>query len=158
MSVTLDACSIILEELRALSKKVDALSERLPASRKRKEREPAQICSGKTAKGQPCNHRALAGSEFCKMHDPERKATTTTSKPPPAPRLVKIEPAHTHAPDEEPPEGGCDLCETKGNPILVSVKEESIDENEDEDEDVENYINDAETNERLKALLSEQDL
>lgn len=151
MSVTLDACSVILEEIRALSKKVDALSERLPASRKRKESETAQICEGKTAKGQPCNHRALAGSSFCKMHDPERKSTKVASAPQ---KVVKIEAVHTHAPDEEPPAQGCDLCETKGDPI-----NEMKDEEDDQDEeDLDKYITDAETNERLKALLNEQDL
>lgn len=154
MTLTLDACSIILSEIRELSKKIDALTDRVPASRKRKEQgdAAAQICNGKTAKGQPCNHRALPGSEFCKMHDPKKKKASSSS---PAQRLVKVEPEHTHGPSEEP-NGTCGLCETHGDPVNDHLTEDD-DVKEEEDEDDE-YIVDAQANERLRQLLLEQDL
>lgn len=152
--ITLDACSIILEEIRALSKKIDALVDRVPlaaTSRKRKDRgdgEPAQICSGKTAKGQPCNHRALAGLEYCKMHDPMRKSKATGSTE----SLVKIEPIHSHAPSEQPTET-CELCETQGDPL-----NDATDDDVDEEDVVDEYLVDKETNDRLRELLREHDL
>jgi hypothetical protein len=157
MSVTLDALSLISKQLSELTEKVDALSEKMPPSlsRKRKERTDSvdttqiQICSGKTAKGDPCNHRAVEGKEHCKMHDPERKkrspksSTATSTK-----SLVKIEPVHTHEPTEKPLET-CELCETHGDPLNGQIEEDvwSAD-----------YEIEPELNERLRALLEEHDL
>lgn len=157
MSVTLDALSLISKQLAELSEKVDALSERMakpPPSRKRKECTDSvgtiQTCTGKTAKGEPCNHRAVEGKDYCKMHDPERKkrtaksSTTTSAKT----TLVKIEPVHTHEPTEKPEEA-CELCETHGDPLNGQIEEDvwSAD-----------YEIEPELNERLRALLEEHDL
>lgn len=140
-SLTLDACSLILEEIRKLDEKIDALMERAPPPRKRKERTPTQVCAGKTAKGDACNHRALSGSDFCKMHDPDRKKASPSA---PTQRLQRIEPEHAHAPNEAPKDV-CELCETQGDPL---------NENDEEEE----YLMDDEANERLRALLRENDL
>jgi len=156
MSVTLDALSLISKQLADLMEKVDALSEKIekpPPARKRKERtdsaDTIRTCTGKTAKGEPCNHRAVDGKDHCKMHDPERKkrtakSSTTTSKT----TLVNIEPVHTHDPTEKPEEA-CELCETHGDPLNGQIEEEvwSAD-----------YEIEPELNERLRALLEEHDL
>lgn len=159
-AVTLDTLSLISKQLAELTEKVDALSEKMakppPSARKRKERTDSveteiRICSGKTAKGEPCNHRAVDGKEHCKMHDPERKkrspksSTATSTK-----SLVKIEPVHTHEPTEKPKaEETCELCETHGDPLNGQIEEDvwSAD-----------YEIEPELNERLRALLEEQDL
>lgn len=156
MSVTLDALSLISKQLAELTEKVDALSakmEKPPPSRKRKERTDSatdlqiQICTGKTAKGEPCNHRAVDGKDHCKMHDPERKkrspksSVTTSTK-----SLVKIEPVHTHEPTEKPEDQQCELCETQGDPL------------NEEDVWSADYEIEPELNDRLRALLEEHDL
>lgn len=94
----------ILELLRGLRADVDAL--------KRGEK---VVCCGVTGKGTPCRNRAVAGGEFCRMHD--RESAPPKERPVRVPKQAKpkkVQPEHTHGLGEVP-ETPCPLCETHGD-------------------------------------------
>ena len=79
-------------------------------------------CSGFTAKGGQCQHKAFDESGMCRIHQkkangPESQATQSKE---PKKRVSKKKvkgpaPEHTHEPTETDPL--CGLCESHGNPI-----------------------------------------
>ena len=96
---------------------------RATGTKKKSTKEALPQCSGLTAKGGQCQHKAFDESGLCRIH--QKKAA-----PPSGPALVTKEPKekkvskkkvkepapeHTHAPTETDPL--CGLCESHGNPI-----------------------------------------
>jgi hypothetical protein len=93
-------------------------------TKKKSTKEALPQCSGLTAKGGQCQHKAFDESGLCRIH--QKKAA-----PPSGPALVTKEPkekkkvskkkvkeplpVHTHEPTETDPL--CGLCESHGNPI-----------------------------------------
>ena len=81
-------------------------------------------CSGLTAKGGQCQHKAFDESGLCRIHQKKANGPNTEgvapSKEPKAkkePKKVKKEPApvHTHEVGESSEQ--CGLCESHGNPM-----------------------------------------
>ena len=78
-------------------------------------------CSGVTAKGGQCNHKAFDESGLCRIH--QKKAAEPKAKEPKEPKEKKKAkkvkkgppPEHTHEPTVSDPL--CGLCESHGNPI-----------------------------------------
>ena len=95
-------------------------------------------CSGFTAKGGQCQHKAFDESGLCRIHqkkaDFTNKKAATQSKEPKEPKEKKSKkkvkgpaPEHTHEPSGSDPL--CGLCESHGNPLnpeLPSTEFESV--------------------------------
>lgn len=97
--------------------------------RVKKEGEAAgPICTARTAKGQPCNNTAMAGSQLCGVHNraaaaTPRVVTPDTVQAPKKPVQVPMAPQkpkkaeHNHTVDEDPAEQ-CERCEEHGHPAV----------------------------------------
>lgn len=78
-------------------------------------------CSGVTAKGGQCNHKAFDESGLCRIHQkkaakPKAKEATEPKEKKKAKKVKKgPPPEHTHEPTVSDPL--CGLCESHGNPI-----------------------------------------
>lgn len=78
-------------------------------------------CSGLTAKGGQCQHRAFDGSGLCRIHQKKAKGPgLNPKKPKPKPDVSKKKakepaPVHTHEVGES--SNQCGLCESHGNPM-----------------------------------------
>ena len=108
---------------------------------KKAARAQVPVCSGKTAKGEPCSRKCCAESDaFCAVHlaqslkaPKEPKASGSTkkapaAKKPKAAKATKPVPTHNHALKEEVEEN-CDLCQSHGNaadPELTETQFEAI--------------------------------
>lgn len=125
---------------------------RVKEKKKRQIREkPAdQLCTGKTAKGEPCKF-AVKCDGLCGIHlrQLNRDTTKETTKVPKKSKKSAEAPKHTHPLTEEA-DDTCKLCETQGNvmgPELTKAEFEAVAENG------------LSIQERLKAILanSEED-
>ena len=95
-----------------------------PAKKKSSKVEMPQ-CSGMTAKGGQCQHKAFDESGLCRIHQkkangPESQATQSKAAKEPKEKKSKKKvkgpaPEHTHEPGESDPL--CGLCESHGNPL-----------------------------------------
>lgn len=94
-----------------------------PAKKKSSKVELPQ-CSGHTAKGGQCQHKAFDESGLCRIHQKKAEGATGTKAVAPAkePKEKKSKkkvkepaPVHTHEPSESDPL--CGLCESHGNPV-----------------------------------------
>ena len=81
-------------------------------------------CSGLTAKGGQCQHKAFDESGLCRIHQKKAEGATGTKAAAPVkePKEKKSKnkvkepaPVHTHEPAESDPL--CGLCESHGNPV-----------------------------------------
>lgn len=105
--------------------KSDVESLKVPSStrRGRKRKQPAPVCSGKTAKGTPCVNKRAPNSMFCRMHDPDRMSSRSKKI-----KRVKETPRHAHSPGE--PNDACDVCDAHGDaldPNVLDVEYELVD-------------------------------
>ena len=86
-------------------------------------------CSGMTAKGGQCQHKAFDESGLCRVHQKKTgEATVTKTKKVKKP-VKEPAPNHTHEPSESDPL--CGLCESHGNPVdpkLPSTQFEASDD------------------------------
>lgn len=99
-------------------------------------------CQGVTGKGTPCRNGALPGTQHCRMHSREPKASKAPrQKKEPKPK--KIQPEHTHQIGEVP-SVPCALCETHGDVMDPGLPDAGFEEVDD-------------VTERLRALLSRED-
>ena len=113
------------------------------------------MCTGLTAKGQPCKFAALPGMEICGIHNrklngaPPPTEGTTPSTPAPVKAKVpkkapKVDPIHNH-PVGEKAEEICQLCESHGDLTDPGVT----------DKDFEAAVKDGQSiQDRLKAIIS----
>lgn len=91
--------------------------------KKKSAKEALPQCSGHTAKGGQCQHKAFDESGLCRIHQKKAKGPDTEpakEKKEPKKRVSKKKvkeplPVHTHEPTETDPL--CGLCESHGNPI-----------------------------------------
>jgi hypothetical protein len=89
----------------------------------KKKRPALPQCSGLTAKGGQCQHRAFDGSGLCRIHQKKADGPGLGPKKPKAkskPDVVKKKakepaPVHTHEVGES--SNQCGLCESHGNPM-----------------------------------------
>lgn len=81
-------------------------------------------CSGLTAKGGQCQHRAFDGSGLCRIHQKKANGPVNPKKPKPKPKpkpdvskkkAKEPAPVHTHEVGES--SNQCGLCESHGNPM-----------------------------------------
>lgn len=92
-------------------------------AKKKSAKEALPQCSGHTAKGGQCQHKAFDESGLCRIHQKKAKGLDTEpakEKKEPKKRVSKKKvkeplPVHTHEPTETDPL--CGLCESHGNPI-----------------------------------------
>ena len=93
-------------------------------------------CTGLTAKGGQCSHKAFDDSGLCRIHQRKAGQSQTQAAPLKEPKAKRVSkkktkeptPVHTHEPTEVDPL--CGLCESHGNPMnpeLPSKKFESDD-------------------------------
>ena len=94
------------------------------AATKTKKKPALPQCSGLTAKGGQCQHRAFDGSGLCRIHQKKANPTSgkaTVTKEPKAKKEPKKKkgkepaPVHTHEVGES--SNQCGLCESHGNPM-----------------------------------------
>jgi hypothetical protein len=104
--------------------------------RVKKEGEAAgPVCTARTAKGQPCNNTAMAGSQLCGVHSRKvaadsgapRVVTPDSAQTPMAPKRPAVQvpmapqkpkkAEHNHTVDEVPEEQ-CERCEEHGHPAV----------------------------------------
>jgi hypothetical protein len=130
-------------------------------TRKPREAKPVDptknMCTGLTAKGQPCKFAALPGMEICGIHNrklngaPPPPPPAEGSNPTPAPVKVKapkkapkVDPVHNH-PVGEKAEEICQLCESHGDLTDPEVT----------DKEFEAAVKDGQSiQDRLKAIIS----
>jgi hypothetical protein len=93
-----------------------------------KEKPADQLCTGKTAKGEPCKF-AVKCDGLCGIHLRQlNKESTKEPKAPKKVKKVKEVPVHTHPLSEES-DDTCVLCETQGNvmePELTKAEFEAV--------------------------------
>jgi hypothetical protein len=97
------------------------------AKTKTKKKPALPQCSGLTAKGGQCQHRAFDGSGLCRIHQkkangPNSEGVESSKKPKPKPKqndnkkkAKEPAPVHTHEAGES--SNQCGLCESHGNPM-----------------------------------------
>ena len=93
-------------------------------TKKKSTKEALPQCSGFTAKGGQCQHKAFDESGLCRIHQKKANGSNTEgTKEPKEPKKKKVSkkkvkeplPVHTHEPTETDPL--CGLCESHGNPL-----------------------------------------
>ncbi len=95
-------------------------------AKKKSTKEALPQCSGHTAKGGQCQHKAFDESGLCRIHQKKAEGSNTKAAPPakePKEKKKKESkkkvkgpaPEHTHEPTETDPL--CGLCESHGNPL-----------------------------------------
>lgn len=100
-----------------------AAKEQSRATGTKKKKPALPQCSGLTAKGGQCQHRAFDGSGLCRIHQKKAKGPVLNPerpKPKPKPDVSKKKakeptPVHTHEAGES--SNQCGLCESHGNPM-----------------------------------------
>jgi hypothetical protein len=114
-----------------------------------KEKPGANMCEGKTAKGDPCKFVAKPGECLCGIHL-RKLAQGGGEEAPKVPKVTKVKakkpeaPKHTHALNEEPEEP-CVVCETQGDVLKPEMTSTQF---EVEGESIQD---------RLKAILADAD-
>ena len=127
------------EELNKLREEVAELRALHVERPTQKKKDP---CQGVTGKGTPCRNGALPGTQHCRMHSREPKASKAP-KQKKEPKPKKIQPEHTHQIGEVP-SVPCALCETHGDVMDPTLPDAGFEEVDD-------------VTERLRALLSRED-
>jgi hypothetical protein len=143
--------SLPLEELKEkyLGENIEVPKE---IKKVKKPKEPAdkKMCTGLTAKGQPCKFAAVEGGCLCGIHirkesgEPRKPKEPKEPKEPKKVKKVKTVPEHNHKPEE--PSETCELCESHGDGLKPELTKAEFEAVEEEGKSIQD---------RLRAILAE---
>jgi hypothetical protein len=146
--------SLPLEELKEkyLGEDIEVPKEIKKVKKPREPKETAdkKMCTGLTAKGQPCKFAAVDGGCLCGIHlrkesgEPRKPKEPKEPKEPKKVKKVKTVPEHNHKPEE--PSETCELCESHGDGLKPELTKADFEAVEEEGKSIQD---------RLRAILAE---
>jgi hypothetical protein len=125
-------------------------TKKVKKPREPKEAAEKKMCTGLTAKGQPCKFAAVDGGCLCGIHlrkesgEPRKAKEPKEPKEPKKSKKVKTVPEHDHKPEEE--SETCQLCESHGDGLKAELTKAEFEAVEEEGKSLQD---------RLKAVLAE---